>query len=1040
MSPTAHKVRDLLLRQGGFLRDDGRRRAGLIDIEEAQEQVDTYLRYNNLFHAMGTTPSSPDLIYESPGLGDSPAMPCGYIKVLQNPSTEEVAALRLRLWNHGRIPTLWIISPQSVRIYNAFARPIERDGQDWTSHLLGELHVIGDQLTELHNFHRSSFDNGSFWRAGEGRRISANQRVDQALLGDLQDTEALLRDQGLSPTATHALLGRIVFVKYLEDRGVLRSEHFRPYDNATGFAELLSHESSTYTFFAWLHNTFNGDLFPQSHAEWHSVEQRHLDIVRRFLSGHVMRNYPNTQPRLWPYSFNIIPIELISSIYEMFAHAGNPSTAEAQSVHYTRFGLVELILSLTMRDLDDSARVLDPACGSGVFLVEAFRRLVWSKAKRLGRQLSRQELHSVLRSQIFGIDVDKDAVYMAAFSLYLALLEMDPDLRVPDALQFPHLMGSASNGNPRNLYVQDFLNVEHEFNLTSPFKDKGFDLIVSNPPWTAWNARTAPIDPDVRGQGFQWGLRYVRQHNIPDRKPDQAFMWRARDFAGSRSRIAMVVGSRVLHQVSPTGKRWRDQFFETNTVHSIIDLSDLVNEGLLFGSESSTRLPASIIIFSPTPPDPTAELQYVAPKLYPGIRSRDEILLTSADVQILPQRLVREEPFRWKAVFRGTPRDIRLLYKLSTYKTLDVILNEVGSKTGVHRGRGITLGKGDQRDASDFRGLPFLAGNRTNPRFSLDVGELPLFSEPTVAKRSNQLKLTLPSLVLSRSLVNHRPSVALADRVEGLNSLVIAQSYYGISFPQGAAWVANRINTILNSEFALYWTFMTGSELGVGRKLIEVHDWHGVPMPGDILTPNAESWVEALEHELILREHSRLLPMDHSVQQALDRAVYSLYELSEQDIVLIRDTVQHTIDPYLTTTHTRAIRRPSAKQLYDYARRMCSQINAILEYAGERVTATICTFPDETQLRACRFAMRPLQEEAEIEEIRLEGIEPVVQGMSNTLRASVADNLYIQRDLRIYDEDGFWIIKPSEDRLWTEAAALNDADLVVSEHLETARR
>ena len=831
-----------------------------------------------------------------------------------------------------------------------------------------------------------------------------------------------------------------MFVKYLEDRGVLRSEHFRPYHDARGFTELLSEESSTHAFFAWLHTTFNGDLFPRSHAEWHSIEQRHLDIVQRFLSGHVMRNYPTTQPRLWPYSFNIIPIELISSIYEMFAHAGDPSTAEAQSVHYTRFGLVELILSLTMRDLHDSARVLDPACGSGVFLVEAFRRLVWSKARRLGRQLTRQELHGVLRSQIFGMDVDKDAVYVAAFSLYLALLEMDPDLRVPDALKLPHLMGDASNGSSRNLYVQDFLNVEHEFNLTSPFRDKGFDLIVSNPPWTAWNARTAPVDPDFPEDGIQWGLRYVREHKISYRKPDQAFMWRARDFAGAGSRIAMVVGSRVLHQVSTTGKRWRDQFFETNTVHTVIDMSDLVNERLLFGSESSTRLPASIVVYSPTPPGATAEIQYVAPKLYPGIRSRDEILLTSADVQVLPQSLVREGPFKWKAVFRGTPRDIRLLYELNKLDTLEVILDKIGSETGMHRGRGITLGKGDQRDASSFLGHPFLAGNRPNTRFSLDVEDLPRFSEATVAKKSNQLILSLPSLVLARSLVNHRPSVALAKPVEDLKTLVIAQSYYGISFPQGAAWLANRINAILNSEFALYWTFMTGSEFGVGRKLIEVHDWLGVPMPVDILTPDAQSWEEALEHERTLREHFRWFTVDHAAQRALDRAVYSLYGLSEQDVVLVRDTVQHTIDPYLAGRPTATIRRPSPRLLNDYARRICSQLNGILEYADQKLAATICSFPDETQLCACRFTLCSLQEEARIEEVHFEGIEPIIANMSDALRASVADNLYVQRDLRIYDEEGFWIIKPSEDRLWTEAAALNDADLVVGEHLENSRQ
>ena len=195
MSPTADYVRDLLLREAGFLKDDGKRRPGLLDSVDAQEQVDTSLRYGSLFGEMGNASSIPDLIYETPGGDRSPGRPCGYLKVLSHPSSDRIADLRRRLWNHGRIPTLWIITPGSVRIYNAFARPREQAHQDVESHLLGELRLLGNQLTEVDKFHRRTFDDGSFWRAGEGKRIDATQRVDQALLEDLQDTDTLLRQQ-----------------------------------------------------------------------------------------------------------------------------------------------------------------------------------------------------------------------------------------------------------------------------------------------------------------------------------------------------------------------------------------------------------------------------------------------------------------------------------------------------------------------------------------------------------------------------------------------------------------------------------------------------------------------------------------------------------------------------------------------------------------------------------------------------------------------------------------------------------------------------
>ena len=1038
MNSTAEQVRDMVLSHAGFLKRDGSRRDGLVSANEVETHVDSQLRYGGLFREMAAESVSSDLIYETPSVSQSPGAPCIYLKVLRDPSPSSIAELRSRVWNHGRIPTLWIISAQGVRIYNAFARPDDQDSDDWSRHLLGQLRVIGNQLEDMGGFHRRNFDDGSFWHSGNGKGIDTTQRVDQALLRDLQSTEKLLRHYGLSPTVAHALLGRTVFVKFLEDRGILPPAHYRQYGQAREFKDLLSDESSTRSFFAWLRQTFNGDLFPQTEAELQSVNTRHLDILQRFLSGHVMDHYPVTQSGLWPYSFKIVPIELISSIYEMFAHGEDSQRAETQSVHYTRLCLVELILGLAMSGMEDTARVLDPACGSGVFLVEVFRRLAWAKAKRLNRPLTRQELHEMLKTQVFGVDIDRDAVYVAVFSLYLALIELDPDPRPPDALKFPQLMSEDEDGHPPSLYVQDFFNTEHEFNAAAPFKNKGFDLIVSNPPWTAWNSRTAPRDPDFADEGIQWGLEFIRRNKVPDGKPDQAFLHRVRDFSTSESRIAMVIASRFFHQISAPGRRWREEYFRTNYVQTIVDLSDLVNEKLLFGLKSSTRLPASVVVFSPGQPDQQGSVQYIAPKWYPGVRNRDELLVTSADIQYIPSRLVQDGSFRWKTAFRGSPRDIRLLYRLEELKSLDLILDEIGIKTGVSRGQGITLGKAEQRDASRFRGLPFLAGNRPRQRFSVDVRELPLFVEPKVAKRSNQLIFDLPALVVSRSLKNRRPCASLVEPFGNATKLVITHSHYGISFPREWRWLANRLNALLNSSFPLYWAFMTGLELGLGRKLIEVHDWRGMPMPSEILEPSSTIWSDVTELERHLRGLSDPVSdgVAGAVEEELDRKIYSGYGFSEQETVLIQDTLQFVIEPYLKRNSQFNSSQPTVDQLRSFARRICSQLNGVLRHINQELIATLCVFPGDAPLSACQFQMRRYAGESSTDEVHVDGIEDVLARMATHLQSEVADNLYVQSDLRVYDTDGFWIIKPADARLWSQAAALNDADLVVQEHLE----
>ena len=108
------------------------------------------------------------------------------------------------------------------------------------------------------------------------------------------------------------------------------------------------------------------------------------------------------QGTLFPYQFDVIPVELISSIYEQFAHADRPAAGRRAEtdVFYTRLSLVTLVLDEVMDGLTGEETVLDLTCGSGVFLVEALRRLVHLRAK--GRAPSRALIRSTLHQQIAG--------------------------------------------------------------------------------------------------------------------------------------------------------------------------------------------------------------------------------------------------------------------------------------------------------------------------------------------------------------------------------------------------------------------------------------------------------------------------------------------------------------------------------------------------------------------------------------------------------------------------------------------------------------
>ena len=1049
MITTSGGTLEALLVQAGFKQSD-RLVPGLIGPSEVESNPDMYVRYGQLLHAVPREKPFGDFVYEVPSDIDGVAgTPCICFKVLDEATPAAINEIRMQVWNHGRVPTLWIISPDGVRIYDSFARPQANDRDNSRNHLLDELRQIGGQLQGIGDFHKSKFDTGEFWHSGKGRNIQPNQRVDSSLLRDLLETKRALESEGLDAEVAQALLGRAIFVKYLEDRRILQPAHFAPFGNRQGFREVLDDITHTNKFFDWLRATFEGDLFPVRQGEQEAVHDVHLSILRRFLAGHDMRHYPDSQARLWPYSFETIPIELISSIYELFAHASDQKAAKTNSVHYTRFNLVELVLSLAMQGMPHTAKVLDPACGSGVFLVEAFRRLARLKEKHHGRALTREELHELLNAQIFGIDIDRQAVYVAAFSLYLALLELDPDPQPPDALRLPRLVESERpNGGAKNLYIQDFFNPETEFNRDPTFVDQGFDLIVGNPPWKALNV--SPPEQPGSQPVREWGIEYCDRNEVPDYKPDQAFAWRARDFSGPDTRIALIVGSRLLYQGSEKAERWRKKFFEANQVLHLVNLSDLRKEQLLFGRGASTSQPASVVTFRPRAPDSRTTVLHVAPKWYPGIRKRDELVINSVDIQEIPQELFQEFGFLWKTAFRGTPRDFKFLQRLHSFPTLADVLLRAKVRERLDRSYGVTFGNNPTKDASHLNGLPYLSAGKTRGstgelyRYVINVGDLPQFDRPHIAKKSIGRPLQLPVLILHRALRDYRPTAALVDPSDGRNQIVLDR-YYGISLARSPADLGYRLNAILNSELAAYLMFFLSSSFGWERDVLELQDWMRLPLPPTILQEDVNgTWRAVLDREKWLRTHwkrdSHVSSDDeiNPIKRELDDDIARLYELSDQEKVLMTDTLRYTITPFLRGNRHRAtamLEEPTPDQLQNYARRLCDQINGILRHSGMQLNATVIA-GQGLGLNACRFAWQQDGEATITLASNVPGIRGVLDQMSLDLRATVAERLYLQQDLRVYDDQAFWILKPSQARLWSGTAALNDADAVLREHMD----
>ena len=201
----------------------------------------------------------------------------------------------------------------------------------------------------------------------------------------------------------------------------------------------------TYELFEQLAEDFNGDLFVASQIERESVADEHLRLLKNLLQG---RTGVQQEPLfLWAYDFSVIPTNLISTMYELFSRSEMGKAAGG--THFTPPPLVEFVLSdvLDEKTLDLQPTICDPACGSGIFLVEAFRRVVRHEMLREGHLLSSARLRQILLNQVYGCDIDDAAVRLAAFSLYIAFLNYQSPQDIRSSGPLPRLIYNPATGH-----------------------------------------------------------------------------------------------------------------------------------------------------------------------------------------------------------------------------------------------------------------------------------------------------------------------------------------------------------------------------------------------------------------------------------------------------------------------------------------------------------------------------------------------------------------------------------------------------------------
>jgi len=952
-------------------------------------------------------------------------------------------------WSFSRTPSLITTEPNRLRIWTCYEEPPKQKDIinpviDVSKQEIESFNQVSlsSQAAETLRLHWADLVSGQFFQE-HSQRFQRKQAADQMLLKNLKSVRKILQENELDDDTIHDLLARIIFIQFLFDRQ--NSEGNPALDTTlldrlyitekllsarySRLTDILRNHRDTYQFFRWLNGKFNGDLFPgkgateeEHEAEWQTEEQKvkqtHLDILADFVSGDVV--IETGQLSLWPYyHFDVIPLEFISSIYEEFV-----SKDSGTGVHYTPEHIVDFVLDgvLPWDSQEWDMKILDPACGSGIFLVKAFQRLIYRWEKAHKKIIQANDLKYLLRNNLFGVDVDAQAVRVASFSLYLTMLDkVEPQYYWENEFRFPRL-------RERQLIAADFFEEEKE-GFRSVEDAAKYDLVVGNAPWgknsvkkslyiDSWKNR-----PENRNK---WNTSYG---NIA-----LFFLPKAGTLTKAGGQVAMIQPAMplIFNQNEPA-RKFRNTLFSEFKIEEIVNLS-----ALRFRLFKDANSPPCVITMSVTPPD-GEPLTYICPK--PVMTNQDDyyMVIEPYDINVIYPQEAISNPLVWTALMWGGKRDLSLVRRLAKYKNIEQLerSNIVISSQGIIRGS-------RQKYHAAILGRRILESKEFTQRFPkgtdtyLVENQLPINEDPYTHRLTNLEAFNLPQLIIKLSWPqkSSRFQIAITEsEQQNRTGIICSGSYVSVHIAEDNHLLLEAVCLSYKSKLSVYYLLLSNGRFASYIPEIKPRDLLRVPIP-----------------ELLVGELQNIKRIDD-----IDERIRQAFEFKDSEWVLINDLFNYTLpdfkgdvaSPGRKRTH-RINNSQSQNNTEPELTEYCEYFLRVLK-AGfgrdKQVCATIFQEQTKTLLPVRLVAIhlnKPDSEGVHIKPIDSPDLMERLENLNKLYleRGSIEDGgIFYQRVARIYDSvelngvkiPTIYLIKPDKIRYWTRSMALRDADEVAAD-------
>jgi hypothetical protein len=892
---------------------------------------------------------------------------------------KELAEIHRNLWSNNRVPLFIVLEKTEVKIFDARA-PVKVSGGEIETSFIDKFSIFSDAVNL---YSRKLFDSGVFW---ENEKAKGHFRESTSAYHDLIDNlryvrREFLRIANLPPKTANKLLVFSILIKYLEERGELFAQDFFQKFGAKNFCEVLQQKGEIITLFDELSRHFNGKIF-----EWADGEER--DLVQKtdlkhlalFLYGDIQLE--SGQYSFWrKYSFSHLPVELISTVYEEFLN-------ERKDAVYTPEFLVNTLTDEVMpqREFEKlSVKTIDVSCGSGIFLVSVFKRLAqrhrYAEFKKTGKlaTLTSKKLLQIIKDNIFGIDIEEDAVRLTIFSLCLALCDELTPKEIWTELKFDDTF--KINFKAENFF--DYLeNIETKLGY--------FDLVIGNAPFVELSVKKDKGDiyyyVDKNNKEINLNLEISKKLDakktiFPQYQLALMFLDQSPRLLKADGILCLIMpASPLLYNNSA---EFRKHFFPKHQVLQILDLTSL--NSVLFGT---ANVPTAAIFVKKAVNNENLPITHIVVRRTKTVEEKIFFEIDKYDFHYVSQQSAVNDKHIWKCNLLGGGRLNNLIDRFLNIGTVgSYIKNKKKEGKDWHAGEGYIVGT---EDTKDRKRADFITGKPSLPSDALDengIDESKIFEETEeYFDRRRKVELFQPPVLLIREIigVNKIPTYFSKEY------LTFKHSIMGISAPK-------------NDEKELCYLYSSFDEnKEIYKLLITVRS-------NRYLVGKATS---------ILKQDILNLPYSEDTEEM---------QLSYVEKIICDDVLKYQIELLAKGSNAKANwQKATITDLKSFGEVFSKALNSIYEETEK--SFQMKRFFDWGEFYIVEFNYGVNTKDVEYEKVS----EPT-EHIKSLIETEYGRNAFLIKILKLYERNKIFLIKPKTLRFWLRSIALRDADEVFSD-------